>query len=276
MIAAQRGRGVEYTSGTSSWGGAMRRLGNGLRPHRIKLSTWSVLVPVVALIAGLLFTTSAHTAGGIDLRDDRTPQLTTLIDDRTRQIDLAEQQASRLRKSNLAQTDELAGSDSGVAAQQDRANGSLGSAGLVAVRGPGLTVSLDDAPRRSDGSLPAGAGPDDVVVHQQDVQAVVNALWAGGGEAMTIMGVRVISTGAVRCVGNTLILYGRVYSPPFVITAIGNPDAMRVALDASRDVSIYRQDAAAWGLGYQVRTEGDVTLPPYDGSTALQYAQVPK
>jgi uncharacterized protein YlxW (UPF0749 family) len=90
------------------------------------------------------------------------------------------------------------------------------------------------------------------------------------------MGVRVISTGAVRCVGNTLILYGRVYSPPFVITAIGNPDAMRVALDASPGVSIYRQDAAAWGLGYQVRTEGDVTLPAYDGSTALQYATVPK
>ena len=131
---------MEYTSGTSSWGAALRRLGNGLRPHRIRLSTWSILVPVVALIAGLLFTTSAHTAGGIDLRDDRTPQLTTLIDDRTRQIDAAEKQASRLRKSNLAQTDQLAGSDSGVAAQQQRANGSLGAAGLVAVRGPGLTV----------------------------------------------------------------------------------------------------------------------------------------
>jgi len=34
---------------------------------------------------------------------------------------------------------------------------------------------------------------------------VVNALWAGGAEAMTIMGVRVISTSAVRCVGNTLL-----------------------------------------------------------------------
>ncbi len=267
---------MEYTSGTSSWGAALRRLGHGLRPHRIRLSTWSVLVPVVALVAGLLFTTSAHTAGGIDLRDDRTPQLTTLIDDRTRQIDASENQASRLRKANLAQTNQLAGSDSGVAAQQTRANGSLGPAGLVAVHGPGLTVSLNDAPRRSDGTYPAGAGPDDVVVHQQDVQAVVNALWAGGGEAMTIMGVRVISTGAVRCVGNTLILYGRVYSPPFVITAIGNPDSMRVALDGSRGVSIYRQDAAAWGLGYEVRTEGDVTLPAYDGSTALQYAQVAK
>ena len=63
------------------------------------------------------------------------------------------------------------------------------------------------------------------------MQAVVNALWAGGAEAMTIMGVRVISTSAVRCVGNTLLLHGRVYSPPFVITAIGDPSAMQQALE---------------------------------------------
>jgi uncharacterized protein YlxW (UPF0749 family) len=231
---------------------------------------------LVAVIAGLLFTTSARTAQGTDLRDDRTPQLTTLIGDRQRQIDASEAQAAGLRAQVLAQTNTLAGSDSGVAAQQDRANSELDEAALVAVRGPGLTVVLNDTPRRPGDALPAGATPDDIVVHQQDVQAAVNALWAGGGEAMTIMGVRVISTSAVRCVGNTLLLQGRVYSPPFAITAIGDPDAMRLALNASQGVSLFRQAAAAWGLGYQVRTEGDVTLPAYQGSTSLQYATVPK
>ena len=43
------------------------------------------------------------------------------------------------------------------------------------------------------------------------MQAVVNALWAGGAEAMSIMNVRVLATSAVRCVGNTLLLHGRVY-----------------------------------------------------------------
>ena len=64
---------------------------------------------------------------------------------------------------------------------------------------------------------------DDVVVHQQDVQGVVNALWRGGAEAMMVMDQRIISTSAVRCVGNTLILQGRVYSPPFTVTATGDP-----------------------------------------------------
>jgi uncharacterized protein YlxW (UPF0749 family) len=103
----------------------------------------------------------------------------------------------------------------------------------------------------------------------------VNALWTGGAEVMTIMGVRVISTSAVRCVGNTLLLQGRVYSPPFVITAIGDPTSMQLALDTSQAVSIYRQNADVWNLGYSVRNEGVVTLPAYTGSTALQFAQVP-
>jgi uncharacterized protein YlxW (UPF0749 family) len=136
-------------------------------------------------------------------------------------------------------------------------------------------VRLNDAPKRADVALPQGVRPDDVVVHQQDVQAVVNALWAGGAEAMTIMGVRVISTSAVRCVGNTLLLGGRVYSPPFVLTAIGNPDAMTAALGQSDGVRAFRLAASTLGLGYQVRTENDVTVPAYDGSTSLQYAQAP-
>ena len=56
---------------------------------------------------------------------------------------------------------------------------------------------------------------------------MVNALWQGGAEAMMLQDQRVISTSAVRCVGNTLILQGRVYSPPYVITAIGDRGAMR-------------------------------------------------
>ena len=122
-------------------------------------------------------------------------------------------------------------------------------------------------------TLPAGVNADDLVVHQQDVQAAVNALWAGGAEAMSIMGVRVISTSAVRCVGNTLLLGGRVYSPPFVVTAIGDPGRLGDALGRSPAVRAFEEASADFGLVYQVKPEGDVTLPAYDGSTSLQYAE---
>jgi uncharacterized protein YlxW (UPF0749 family) len=265
---------MEYSPGTSSWRTVLGRSRALLLIHRRRPTLWSALVPVVALLTGLLVSTSAHTAQGTALRDDRTPQLTSLIADRNRQIEQLSQQESALRSDVEAKTNAVAGSDADTARQQTRGDAQRAAAGLTAVRGPAITVRLNDAPKRPDGGLPQGVRPDDVVVHQQDVQAVVNALWAGGAEAMTIMGVRVISTSAVRCVGNTLLLGGRVYSPPFEVTAIGDPDRMRAALDASDGVTAFREAAAAFGLSYQEATRAEVTLPAYDGSTDLQYAHV--
>jgi uncharacterized protein YlxW (UPF0749 family) len=265
---------MEYSSGTSSWRTALDR-SRSLLPLRLRRPTvWSALVPVVALLTGLLVSTSAHTAQGTALRDDRTPQLTSLIADRNRQIEQLSQQEAQLRRNVEAKTNAVAGSDADTASQQLRGDAKKAAAGLTAVRGTGVTVRLNDAQKRPDGGLPQGVRPDDVVVHQQDVQAVVNALWTGGAEAMTIMGVRVISTSAVRCVGNTLLLGGRVYSPPFEVTAIGDTDRLRAALDASDGVAAFRDAAAAFGLSYQASNRTDVTLPAYDGSTDLQYARV--
>ena len=81
---------------------------------------------------------------------------------------------------------------------------------------------------------------------------MVNALWAGGAEAMAIMEVRVISTSAVRCVGNTLLLDGQVYSPPFTVAAIGDPARLQKALDTAEGVRLFRDAADDFGLGYEV------------------------
>jgi uncharacterized protein YlxW (UPF0749 family) len=250
----------------------LRRVFSAVRPTR-RPRGWALLTPVILLVAGLLFTTSATTAKGTDLRDDRRTELTGLIAQRKHDVAEAGDRAARLRREVDDQTKAQGGTDRRVADQRARADAERAAAGLTAVHGPGLTVRLNDAPRRADGSRPAGASVDDLVVHQQDVQAVVNALWAGGGEAMTIMGVRVISTSAVRCVGNTLLLDGRVYSPPFVVTAIGDPANLQDGLDESAGVGLFREAALSFGLGYEVKTEKDVVLPAYNGSTALRAAR---
>ena len=98
---------------------------------------------------------------------------------------------------------------------------------------------------------------------------------AGGAEAMMRQDQRVISTSAVRCVGNTLILQGRVYSPPYVITAIGDTRAMRDALDDDPQVENLRQWSVAVGLGYDSALVGEQTFPAFVGSIVPQHAEVP-
>jgi uncharacterized protein YlxW (UPF0749 family) len=132
---------------------------------------------------------------------------------------------------------------------------------------------MSDAPRDADGNYPAGVDPDDLVVHQQDVQSVVNALWAGGAEAMMIMDQRVLTTSAVRCIGNTLLLQGRTYSPPFVVTAIGASDPMIAALDVEPGVQLLRQYVDRFALVYETTSVDQVTLPAYDGPIRLTSAR---
>ncbi|MGK5679975.1 DUF881 domain-containing protein [Actinoplanes sp. URMC 104] len=270
---------MEYTTGTPSWRLVLRRALRGLKPRRPALRPrgWSVGVPLIALAAGLLFTTSATTADGTALRDDRRPQLTQLIADKRARLEAREQTAAKLRAAVDQDTARLAGVDGPVQQARRRADGRLGPAGFTALQGQGLTVTLDDSSRRSNDFVAANAPDnDDLVVHQGDVQAVVNALWAGGAEAMSIMDVRVISTSAVRCVGNTLLLHGQVFSPPFKITAIGEPTAMHRALESAEGVQQFRDAVADFGLGYAETVERNVTVRAYDGSSDLRSARVAK
>ena len=230
---------------------------------------WALLVPLTALAAGLLFATSASTAQGTDLRADRRLQLTELIARERQAVGRSEQTAAELRRAVEQRAARVAEQDGRVAESDAPAALEL-AAGLVPVRGPALTVSLDDAPRQP-GRPALSDDPDDLVVHQQDVQAVVNALWAGGAEAMTLMGQRVVSTSAVRCVGNTVVLHGRVYGPPFVVTAVGDPAALRGALEADPGVRVFRTYVDRFGLGYEVSTEPAVTLPAYAGPLELPH-----
>jgi uncharacterized protein YlxW (UPF0749 family) len=102
---------------------------------------------------------------------------------------------------------------------------------------------------------------------------VVNAMWAGGAEAMTIQGQRVISTTGIKCVGNTVVLHGIPYSPPYVITAVGDPAAMLNSINESPYIDIYLDYVERYDLGWDVIPHSEVRLPAYEGSLELDYAR---
>jgi uncharacterized protein YlxW (UPF0749 family) len=240
-----------------------------VRPVLGRVRPASLGVFGVLVAAGLLFAVSAVTARGTQLRSDRGDAVALLRSEQARYAgQLA--QLTALRREVEERSAVAAGGNATVQQLRRRADVLADHAGLTPVSGQAVQVVLDDAPRRS--TLPSGVTADDLVVHQQDVQAVVNALWLGGAEAMMLMDQRVISTSAVRCVGNTLLLQGQVYSPPYRITAIGDPVKLRQALDVSAALQIYREFSTVFGLGWSVQDQGDQTFPAFTGSLDLRYA----
>ncbi|GAA4901435.1 DUF881 domain-containing protein [Tessaracoccus lubricantis] len=235
---------------------------NQLRTRTARGRTASVLVCVMA---GLMMTVAAIAARGTDLRSDRTADMRDLIISQSRRNEELRAQADELQAEVSALTQQQNAGDFAtdlVFAERD--------ASMTPVTGPGIRITLTDAPADVK---PPGVADDALVVHQQDIQAMVNALWAGGAEAMSIQGQRVIATTGIKCVGNTVVLHGIPYAPPYVIEAIGDRALMQRALDESPAVTIYRQYVEAYRLGFTVEGVGTLDLPAFSGSTGVRQAR---
>ncbi len=235
------------------------------RPHRVARGTISVAL--VLALSGALFAANARlTRDG----EERRPHDL---------VDLARLEESR----NQRLTDEAVALRAEVAVLLEAQTGTTGlqlptpsdaeqvASAKLPVTGAGLTVRLDDAPVRTSASVDA----DSLVVHQQDIQAVMNALWAGGAEAMTLMGQRVISTSAVRCIGAVVYLHGLRYSPPYTVEVIGDPERLQAALEKDPVIDRYRDYVDAYGLGWSVAVQDRLELPAYEGPADLAHAAVP-
>ena len=111
------------------------------------------------------------------------------------------------------------------------------------------------------------------MVHQQDIEAVLNALWSAGAEGIQMQDQRIIATSAPLCVGNTLLLNGRTYSPPYAITAIGDVSAMQAALAASPMVTLYKRYVLRFGLGYTEEPTAGVDVVAHPPAVRMRYAK---
>lgn len=220
----------------------------------------------ITLLAGFGMAVSAVAANGTDLRGGRSATLHDLVARQAEELERETAATDNLRQS----VSELAERLGGIDLTSARADAEVLTpvAGLSAVEGPGVIVTLQDAPKTLD-----DVDPDLLVIHQQDVQSVVNALWHGGAEAIMIMDQRLIASSAVKCVGNTLLLQGRVYSPPYRIQAIGDAKRLQRALDDESGVQLLKDLARVYGIGYEVASSPLIRMPEFTGSISLPYSE---
>ena len=228
---------------------------------------WAVFACTVA--GGLLFAAAATTSDGMELRSTGG-DVASVVKERTEQVTSRRVEARRLQ----AEVDRLAarGTSTDGTARTDGAEDELlrSASGLLPVQGNGMRVELSDTPRSVN--FP-DIDPNLLVVHQQDIQAYVNALWAGGAEAVALQGQRLVTTSGIKCVGNTVVIDGVPYSPPYVIEAVGEPVQLRAGLNRSAEVETYRVYAEKYQLGLAEDEIGALHIEGYDGPIAFRYAK---
>jgi len=240
------------------------------RPRR-PWERWRIGTPVVVLLCGALFVVSATNSEGTDLRPGRYTDLASLTRSESEKYDALQRRLTRLDREVEALT--AAVDDRTV----DRFNRRIARledpAGLTPRSGPGVAVTLSDAPEEVINSTTRDLNL--LVVHQQDIQAVVNAMWKGGASAVTVQGQRIVSTTGIKCEGNAVQLQGVPYPQPYVIEAVGEQTRLLDAIENDDYLQIYREQAAIpdISVGWDLQPQEQVTAPAYDGLLDLTYAE---
>lgn len=154
---------------------------HGARHVRKTSVVGSMAVLVVVALVGYLVVTNLRVNKSATVSNDAAE----LIEHRVQRVDELQSEVNKLGSqiddyNTLLRNNEMQSGNSEEAGQ---------STMLPAVTGPGVTVTLNDSSmwRSAVDSSGSTADIDKYVVHQQDVEAVVDALWAGGAESMQIM-----------------------------------------------------------------------------------------
>ncbi|WP_395658122.1 DUF881 domain-containing protein [Nocardioides sp.] len=270
MTGGSHARGPE-SDDVGSGSSRRRRLRLPSRPQpRRPRGAWRIGTPVVVLLCGGLFVVSAANSDGTDLRPGRYTDLASLVKDESDQYDALRERVADL--DSQVQTLSASLSDKDVRRFHQRVAELKDPAGLVPRTGPGVTITLSDAPEDVINSTTGDVNL--LLVHQQDIQAVVNALWRGGATAVTVQGQRIVSTTGIKCEGNAVQLQGVPYPQPYVISAVGDQGELLTSIEEDDYLQAYREQAAdpAISVGWDLQLESTVVAPAYDGLLDLSYA----
>lgn len=208
-----------------------------------------VVIGVFGLLVGTAAVQTARNAG--DTSQGKA-SLVAQIKKRSTQLDARRARIATLRDENQALQSLYLDTTSQGRALSSRLS-SLGvMTGSAAVTGPGVQVVVDDAP---------GAVSDQQRVLDEDLQKLVNALWASGAEAISINGQRLTNLSAIRFAGSAITVNFVSLDRPYTVLAIGNPDTMPARFVDTEHGRDWLDLHAVAHLEFKMTTEQSMTLP---------------
>ncbi len=238
----------------------------------IRNNSWVMPVTVMALVLGALLAVSLKTQQSIrstSLPSNRFSGLAAAYRDQQEQLKMANEEIRKLRDRTTEYENEMASASEKARLLNESLQEAKFLAGLTEVRGPGVEVILQDSKKRPPANSPIDI--ENYIIHDSDLQRVVNELHAAGAEAVAINGQRIIANTAIRCVGPTVQVNGIALSSPYVIRAIGDPDTLVSALNLPQGVL---SDIQAIDPNMvKVVKKNDIVIPAYTGSLVFRYAK---
>lgn len=212
----------------------------------------------MALLFGVLVAVTYRHALAAEPESHRThDQLVGEVKSQRAQTDRLQRRADRLRQQVSDQRDRalsLGGSD-----EVARLHALEASDGLVKVRGPGMTVTLSDAPTPKDPVTGKENAENLGRVLDVDIQDVVNELWRDGAEAVAVDGQRLGATSTIRTAGEAILVDFRPVTSPYTITVIGS-EQMRDRFTASATAARYEGFVQRYQMGFRMQRSSQLTL----------------
>jgi len=150
---------------------------------------------------------------------------------------------------------------------QSELNAARMLAGLVAVEGAGVVVTLSDNKKKLADDLDFG------LVHDEDLLKLANELFNAGAEAVAVNGIRLLAGWDIRCAGNTIRVSGQRVTSPCKVEAIGDPQLISGALLLPG--GIVDSLRGTYGLLVHVRVAPKLTLSAGDAEP-LKHARPTK
>lgn len=151
-----------------------------------------------------------------------------------------------------------------------------GAAAVLAVVGPGLVVTLSDAPPQPGTDPVTGQETSQVPeagrILDTDLQAIVNALWDAGAEGIAINDQRLAPTSSIRTAGEAVLVDFRPVTSPYEVSAIGDPDRLPARFAGSPTAGRYDAYRQLYAIGFTLATATVLRLPAAP-DTQLRYAE---
>lgn len=135
--------------------------------------------------------------------------------------------------------------------------------GVTDVNGKGIVITLADNETVTSQNVGVYDNISNYLIHDSDLNRLINELKNAGAEAISINDERIISTTSITCDGNVILINGNKVGSPFTIKAIGSQELMLGAIQ--RPGGLLDNELIRYGLVKNIVKEDKITIYKYSG-----------